>query len=80
VADTARKTFLLQNEFDHVDEPISDRGARTILRGNKRNGPGRKSRLIQRWAMRRATAICHPGNRKLGPRPRPSNCRHSSTM
>jgi prepilin-type processing-associated H-X9-DG protein len=30
----ARKTFLLRNEFDHVEEPIVDQGARTVLRGN----------------------------------------------
>jgi len=40
VSGTARKTFLLRNEFDHVDEPINDRGARTVLQGNKRSGRG----------------------------------------
>jgi prepilin-type processing-associated H-X9-DG protein len=37
VADTARKTFLLRNEFDHVDEPVQDRGAGTVLEGNQRS-------------------------------------------
>jgi prepilin-type processing-associated H-X9-DG protein len=30
----ARKTFLLRNEFDHVEQPIADRGARTVIQGN----------------------------------------------
>lgn len=42
VSGNARKTFLLRNEFDHVDEPINDRGARTVLQGNKRSGRGQK--------------------------------------
>jgi hypothetical protein len=34
VADTARKSFLLGNEFEKVDQPILDWGARTLQRGN----------------------------------------------
>ena len=34
MAPTARKTVLLRNEFDHVDEPIDDRGALTIIKEN----------------------------------------------
>ena len=34
--------ILLQNEFDHVDEPINDRGARTVLQGNQRSGRGQR--------------------------------------
>lgn len=68
VADTARKTFLLRNEFDHVDEPISDRGARTIRQGNQRTGrvprdpadaalaDGRSERDFPAWQPRSGTA------------------------
>jgi len=42
VSGTARKTFLLRNEFDHVDESINDRGARTVLQGNQRSERGQK--------------------------------------
>ena len=38
VAATARKAFLLRNEFDHVDDPLVDRGARTVLQGNRSTG------------------------------------------
>jgi hypothetical protein len=34
VADTARTSFLLGNEFEKVDQPILDWGARTLQRGN----------------------------------------------
>lgn len=40
VGGSARKTFLLRNEFDHVDEPINDRGAGSVVQGNKRSGRG----------------------------------------
>ena len=35
----ARKTMILRNEFDHVDEPIDDRGVRTIVIENRLTGP-----------------------------------------
>ena len=34
ISDLARKTFILGNEFQNVDKPILDWGARTILSGN----------------------------------------------
>lgn len=34
----ARKTLVLSNEFDHVDQPIDDRGLRTIVKGNRLTG------------------------------------------
>lgn len=34
VADTARKTFLLRNEFEQVDMPILDWGGDTVRQGN----------------------------------------------
>jgi len=35
VSDTARKTFLLRNEFEAVHTPILDWGAQTVQQGNK---------------------------------------------
>lgn len=35
VADTARKTFLLSNEFEQVDRPLLDWGAKTLQRCNR---------------------------------------------
>ncbi len=61
VSETARKTFLLRNEFDHVDNPIMDRGSQTLLQGNKLSGPkkgnseppaladGRNERSLPAW-------------------------------
>ena len=34
VSDTARKTFLLRNEFEQVDMPILDWGRDTLQQGN----------------------------------------------
>ena len=34
----ARKTMVLRNEFDHVDEPIDDRGIRTVVKDNRLTG------------------------------------------
>jgi hypothetical protein len=34
VADCARKTFLIGNQFQEVSKPILDWGARTLIRGN----------------------------------------------
>jgi len=65
VADTARKTFLLHNEFDHVDNPIADRGARTVSQGNRVAGrsdssgkltDGRSDRDLPAWQPRAWTA------------------------
>ena len=39
VDETARKTFILHNEFDHVEEPIDDRGACTVINENWLTGP-----------------------------------------
>jgi prepilin-type processing-associated H-X9-DG protein len=39
VDEATRKTFLLRNEFDHVDEPIDDQGARTVMKENRLVGP-----------------------------------------
>lgn len=30
----ARKTLVLKNQFDHVDDPIEDHGIRTVVKGN----------------------------------------------
>ncbi len=61
ISETARKTFLLRNEFDQVDDPIADRGAQTLLQGNKLSGPkkgnseppaladGRNERSLPAW-------------------------------
>ncbi len=35
ISDFARKTFVLDNLFDHVDKPLLDWGGRTISQGNK---------------------------------------------
>jgi prepilin-type processing-associated H-X9-DG protein len=62
----ARKTMLLRNEFDHVDEPIVDQGLRTIVRGNRLTDPDgsrgepipdmRSERDLPKWAPRPWTA------------------------
>jgi hypothetical protein len=35
VSDTARKTFLLRNEFEQVDTPILDWGRQTMQQDNR---------------------------------------------
>ncbi|HYG34024.1 MAG TPA: hypothetical protein VEC99_04530, partial [Clostridia bacterium] len=65
VDDKARKTFLLRNEFDHVDECINDRGLRTVSLGNRKTSAhkqqnqsdatlvdGRSDRDLQPWQPR----------------------------
>ncbi|HUU60269.1 MAG TPA: hypothetical protein VMZ50_12050 [Phycisphaerae bacterium] len=34
VSDYARKTFILRNQFQNVDHPVLDWGARTVMSGN----------------------------------------------
>ncbi|MBM4087327.1 MAG: hypothetical protein FJ272_21255, partial [Planctomycetes bacterium] len=35
VTERARKTFVLNNDFQEVDKPVLDRGARTVMKGNR---------------------------------------------
>jgi len=44
VSASARKAFLLNNEFDHVDNPITDHGDQTVRQGNKLVGESRRDR------------------------------------
>ncbi|WP_372932073.1 H-X9-DG-CTERM domain-containing protein, partial [Mariniphaga sediminis] len=46
VPENANKTFLLNNEFNEVRNPINDNGARTICTGNKSEAADQKGRLV----------------------------------
>lgn len=59
VGDTARKTFLLRNEFDHVDAPVTDRGTQTLLEGNRISGRGQNDAV--------AATLPDGGNRRVDP-------------
>jgi len=45
VGPQARKTFVLNNIFQRVDDPILDRGAKTVIRGNQIFAPEREGRV-----------------------------------
>jgi len=64
VADFARKTFLLDNEFQEVEQPILDWGARTLARGNK-------THLLDEKGEHAGKLPDISGERALDPPPKP---------
>jgi len=69
VSSTARKTFVLNNEFDHVETPIEDRGTRTLLQGNKARGSSRETdddALAEGMAGTDLRPTCSPELQSMG--------------
>jgi len=68
VDEMACKTFLLRNEFDHVDEPIDDRGARTVIKENRLSGPrGKRGAAIADVRSDRELPVWQPQSWKAAP-------------